>query len=175
MDQRKIDSISPDRIISLVKSALTDFYTCDRTLFREADESDAVSERTMAARIGFYLEMHKELLGDIEGLSVDMEYNRNFNEPKRIYSLFGRQQRNVIPDLLIHRRNSNADNLLVIEFKKGTPPWSEQQNDEEKLRYFTNPNHEYRYRFGMYIELHHWGARVTVYRNGNQAGTFEHR
>ena len=175
MEQRNIDNISMTQMISLVTAALTDFYARDHMLFRDKDESLSVSERAMAARIGIYLEMHRSIIGSFDDLSIDLEYNRNFNAPKSIYSLFNRQRRNVIPDLLIHKRNSNDDNLLVIEFKKGTPPYSERQNDEEKLRYFTDSHNEYRFRFGMYIELHHWGAYVDIYRNGHKVDGFVYR
>ena len=172
MEQRKIDTISMSQMVALVTAALTDFYTRDYMLFRDEDDALAVSERTMAARIGFYLEKHRRILGSFDDLSIDLEYNRNFNDPKSIYSLFSKQRRNVIPDLLIHMRNSNDNNLLVIEFKKGTPPNSERQNDEEKLRYFTDSHHEYHFRFGMYIELHYWGAHVDIYRNGHKVDGF---
>ena len=172
MDQPKTDRVTQTQIVALVTAALHDFYIRDQMLFRDLDDSNAVSERTMAARIGFYLERHRGIIGSLDELSIDLEYNRNFNAPKSIYSLMTQQRRNVIPDLLIHLRNSNEENFLVIEFKKGTPPRSQQLHDEEKLRYFTDPRWEYRYRYGMSIELHPHNARITLYREGHPVETF---
>ena len=44
---------------------------------------------------------------------LDCEYNRNMDDPKML-----NDDRRFIPDLIIHRRRSNENNLLVIEFKK---------------------------------------------------------
>ena len=37
---------------------------------------------------------------------------------------------------------------------------------------FTDPRWEYRYRYGMSIELHPHNARITLYREGHPVETF---
>ncbi|MDB4980144.1 MAG: hypothetical protein JWM82_896 [Myxococcales bacterium] len=49
--------------------------------------------------------------------NVDCEYNRDGHEPKTL-RLDDLTEDQVRPDIIIHRRGSNADNLVVIEAKK---------------------------------------------------------
>jgi hypothetical protein len=64
---------------------------------------------------------------------VDSEYGRQLTTPKRAQL----QQESdgvfplLTPDILIHRRGSDADNLLAIEAKKARQP---DEHDEEKIR-----------------------------------------
>lgn len=43
---------------------------------------------------------------------------------------------NVFPDLIIHERKNNDNNLLVVEFKKGPAKTSDKAEDIKKLKYF---------------------------------------
>jgi hypothetical protein len=65
---------------------------------------------------------------------VDCEYDRLFQEAKRM-RIRGDLAR-VIPDIIIHHRNTKK-NLLVIEAKKDDDPQGEAA-DLEKLREFRN-------------------------------------
>lgn len=56
--------------------------------------------------------------------NVDCEYNRHFDDPKRL-NLKRRQAKDreirattVFPDIIVHKRDSDTDNLLVLEMKK---------------------------------------------------------
>ncbi|WP_416777541.1 hypothetical protein ACNFJN_04930 [Xenorhabdus budapestensis] len=55
--------------------------------------------------------------------NIDCEYNRNMEVVKRlIYAVSPTEEaceRNVVPDIIIHRRMTN-DNLLAVEIKKST-------------------------------------------------------
>ncbi|MES3204229.1 hypothetical protein QDQ60_13715 [Klebsiella aerogenes] len=57
------------------------------------------------------------------GWDIDCEYNRNMDVVKRlIYAVSPTGEvceRNVVPDIIIHRRMTN-DNLLAVEIKKST-------------------------------------------------------
>ncbi len=78
-----------------------------------------INERTFVFRFGHYL------ANDLEnntGYSVDVDYNRCFDDPKR-------QNNNlIIPDLIIHKRGIN-DNLVAIEFKKN----NDSSKDRDRL------------------------------------------
>ncbi|MFB9887892.1 hypothetical protein [Balneatrix alpica] len=69
---------------------------------------------------------------------VDCEYNRDIEKIKRlIYAISpngSASERNVVPDIIIHRRMTN-DNLIAIEVKKST---NQEQSfkDRSKLRAF---------------------------------------
>ena len=73
------------------------------------------------------------------GYDVDVEYNRHGGDPKRLKlpprRALDRELRatNVFPDILVHKRNTDEHNLLVLEMKK---PGEELEYDELKLRAF---------------------------------------
>lgn len=136
------ENISFDEVKAFVGAALREFYIHDGQLLEYDTMDAAVAERCMVFHIGWYM---LDLLRSTPKLSwanIDCEYNRNFAHPKSMYmqTLKGIREKikDAVPDLLIHRRRSNEDNLLVIEFKKGKAAQTGIQNDEQKLEYFTN-------------------------------------
>ncbi|MEQ1852787.1 MAG: hypothetical protein ABMA01_14505 [Chthoniobacteraceae bacterium] len=74
---------------------------------------------------------------------VDCEYNRDGKMPKRI-SLPKRPCKNIFPDIIVHRRG-RADNLLIIEAKKGGATAKEIAYDRKKLKAYISGNLGYRY------------------------------
>ena len=72
---------------------------------------------------------------------VDVEYNRHFADSKRLNlpprKALDRELRatTVFPDILVHCRNTDEKNLLVLELKK---PGEDLEYDELKLRAFRN-------------------------------------
>ena len=166
MDRKQ--QVSLDEIIMIINDSLKMFYDKDSILLEYKTEDEAVAERCMVFRIGWYLRDRIRELSKFNGTDVDCEYNRNFNHPKSMYirTLEKIQKKNVIPDLLVHKRKTNNRNLLVIEFKKGNPPVKQKQDDEMKLAYFTDSNEEYGYDYGLYIELYKKKAKIKVYQNG---------
>lgn len=82
-------------------------------------------ERTLAHRLAVYLE------GQFDNYSVDLEYSRLGEVPKR---LDGRGFDRVLPDIVVHRRG-HRDNLLVVEIKKSSSRLG-YQDDREKLAAF---------------------------------------
>ena len=82
-----------------------------------------LSERCIAARLAMYLQ---PLFPDH---SVDVEYNRAGDTPKRLdlpadcanyRDDDGRSL--VVPDIIVHNRGAEGPNLLVVELKKTTNP-----------------------------------------------------
>ncbi len=73
------------------------------------------------------------------GYDVDVEYNRHGEDPKRLNlpprRALDRELRatTVFPDILVHKRNTDEDNLLVLEMKK---PGEDLGYDEIKLKAF---------------------------------------
>lgn len=77
-----------------------------------------VNERSITHRLAMYLQTV------IHDLNVDVEYNRNLGEIKQITgvnkkttTLDDSDACSVYPDIIVHKRNS-AENYLVIETKK---------------------------------------------------------
>lgn len=132
-----------NKIIFLVTKSLQTLYEKDCEII-----SNHTNERAIVFRFGIYFnnEVEKNKLNYLNYLNykVDIEYNRNIEEPKRLKS-----EKIVIPDLILHKRGSNDNNLLVIEFKTF---WnSNQEEDTKKIENFCNSKGEYKYRYGISI------------------------
>jgi len=84
---------------------------------------------------------------------VDAEYNRigANGDPKRLNlpADFGTKNGRVIPDIIVHRRGNNDENLLVAELKMESNS-QPHDRDHEKLRAFVE---QLGYRVGAFIEL----------------------
>lgn len=116
-----------------------------------------VNERSITHRLAVYLEEQ------FPGWHVDCEYNRLGAEPKRIHEIRTQLDsatgepmaedtigRTVYPDVVIHRRGTD-ENLLVLELKKSSNPLP-RSLDEDKIRaYRSEP--QLGYQFGAYVEV----------------------
>lgn len=164
------NNISFDEIKELINAALGEFYSKDSMLLDYNTENEAVAERCMVFRIGWYMLEKMKYMSQMQCFDLDCEYNRNFDHPKGMYRLtlegLSEKIKDAIPDLLIHKRKSNENNLVIVEFKKGSPSSCEKANDEEKLVYFTDTNKEYGYSLGFYIELHKKSVNIKVFQEG---------
>lgn len=138
----------------MVNISLDSLYTNDFQLIDRA-----VNERAVVFRFGTYL---NELLRNstFQGYHLDCEYNRNLGDIKRTRNF----PNGVIPDVLIHRRNSNVNNVLVIEFK-GHWNKSDRETDHKKIIDFTsqNRNDHYKYGIGAVIELERHAPQIQYY------------
>ena len=71
--------------------------------------------------------------------NVDVEYNRHGDDPKRLNlparRALDRELRatTVFPDIVVHKRNTDEENILVLEMKK---PGEDIAYDKLKLRAF---------------------------------------
>jgi hypothetical protein len=105
-----------------VYSGIRELMTRDRSLLiRDA------SERAISHRLALYLEEK------FPNHNVDCEYNRDGRAPKmlrtieriiqprrRCLNLRSTIAVTVYPDIIVHQRETNAENLLVIEVKKSS-------------------------------------------------------
>lgn len=82
-------------------------------------------------------------------------------------------QRFVYPDIIVHRRGDNENNLLILEMKKSSSK-KDFEYDREKLRRFTSPDYEneLNYAWGAFV---HIGVRketgdydIEWYQNGEK-------
>ena len=107
-----------------------------------------VHEQTLSTRLACYLSSYYETQ-KWWNYNVDCEYNRNFNNPKILENISNKN--GVRPDIIIHKRWSNDDNLLVIEIKKDSNSEIWSWNDDEKLKWFTSPDDVYQYKYWVYL------------------------
>lgn len=50
---------------------------------------------------------------------VDLEYNKNYRDPKKIIIDENNNVKAIRPDIIVHKRDTNTYNLIVFEIKKG--------------------------------------------------------
>ena len=105
-------------------------------------------EQSAAFRFAIYLNDSIKRIEWLNDLQIDIEYNKNGLEPKRI----PRRQNGVKPDLIIHSRGNNNKNVLVVEIKGW---WNEESRDADKIKLedFTHQDGEYKYGLGVFLEL----------------------
>lgn len=110
-----------------------------------------VNERSITHHLAIYLQR------EFQGWDVDVEYNRDGHGPKRLFVSSDvpsddTNARTVYPDIIVHRRGTNNENLLVIEVKKND---GDHEFDERKLVEFTKPvtNNGLGYQWGVHLIL----------------------
>lgn len=105
-----------------------------------------VGERTIVAKLAAYLK------GVFPSHDVDVEYNRHGLDPKTVElssECYGGGDHRIFPDVIVHRRSEDRQNLLVIEVKKSTNR-EPRACDEAKIRALKD---QYGYEYGVMIEL----------------------
>lgn len=123
-----------------IEQALDKLYSRD-SLIIHRNKNNHTGERSIVFRFGMYFDEYcrQRMLN----YNVDEEYNRNIDDVKMLSNNL------VIPDLIVHKRHSNEDNLLVLEFKTW---WNKDQRaDKNKIKGFINPNGMYHYKYGAVI------------------------
>lgn len=66
-------------------------------------------------------------------LTLDCEYNRHLSNEKFLHLPYRQRPSKVFPDILVHERNSDEYNILVLEIKR---PGQRLDHDHEKLLAF---------------------------------------
>lgn len=69
--------------------------------------------------------------------------------------------------VLIYFFTSNRNNLLVIEFKKKNAETYDKENDRNKLMYLTDQKEDFKYNFGLFVELGSHEVYMEVYQEGS--------
>lgn len=133
-----------------------------------------VNERSITHKLAEHLQY---VIGN--EFDVDCEYNRNIDDDsncKKIYlfkskiekisdftgkkfklvEAFGDKycELSVFPDIIVHKRGRNTENLLAIEVKKSTSNITNEY-DFLKLRNYTDPTelNNLRYKYGVFIRF----------------------
>lgn len=127
-----------------------------------------LNEKTIAHRLAVYLE------NDFKGFDIDCEYNgyvTAHNNRKYIKILKEKAielgiskdnnnnnrdivTRKIFPDIIVHKRGDNFNNLLIIEIKKSTSNEPYEWDFEKLKRYTSNEyQNDLEYQFGAFIEL----------------------
>ncbi len=141
---------------SAIDIALNEVYQKDFYLIEHK-----VHERSIVNRFSIYFQ--KSLAStEFATLNLDFEYSKNHADPKRTVNF----KNGTYPDIILHRRGSNEDNILIIEFKTW---WdSNTITDIQKLKDFTNQNGQYKYGMGFSIVFNRERCLLqkTLVKNG---------
>ncbi len=173
MDEKQISII-----LSLLKQSVDLLYENDNYLIK-----NSVHEQDISHRIAHYLE---NLLKNHDwfvknGYSIDVEYNRNFDDSKRVYrncktcsngnECYIKNSHYAIddyesicrPDIIIHKRGGNEQNIIAIEIKTNL---KKSPKDYAKLAVFSCRNSEYKYELGIFINITE--AKYKYFKNGQK-------
>ena len=128
-----------------INTAVKDFEARHSTLLEVK-----ANERSMTHKLAECLQ--KEFIG----WDVDCEYNRKGFDPKRLnltpVSILSDDENatTVYPDIIVHQRIKQENNLLVIEAKKVELGADNTKHDREKLRAFLS---QLGYKFAVLVKF----------------------
>ena len=151
-------------LITLVKEAVKKCYIDDKTLIERNMEQASV------ARIFYYMQRKIDTnikFKQLREYNLDCEYNKNMYTPKRLVE----DERGKRPDIILHKRMSNNNNLLILEFKNGINNLHQDNlinDDYDKLKAFTNQNGIYKYFLGVSVKLNDEEPVYVFFQNGQE-------
>lgn len=139
-----------ERVKQLIEKSLNRLIVEDRHILVVN-----INERSLTHRLAMYLDQElKNFFPELVGFSVDCEYNRDGDLPKKLITTISEIESNnteavtVYPDIIIHKPDSTPNsNFLVIEAKKSNNTRSQAVfDDKRKLRaYQIDLNYKYAY------------------------------
>jgi len=124
-----------------------------------------VKEECINHRLACYLERLLSEYGG--GYSVDLEYDKNYNDPKKIIIDENKNIKAIRPDIIIHERETNDNNLIAFEIKKNYTDKHDLKKIKELLR---NP---YNYKYGCLISYLPTRKYIKVKLLSNQGKNVE--
>ena len=146
-----------EKLRTIVNSAIDNFNQNEINLIKLD-----VSERCICAKFASYVEKSIDN-PEFKSYNVDVEYNRNENDIKRLDNNNARNN-GIVVDLIVHERGINRpkSNLICIEMKKGYRRLNKKKLEEDKnrLKKLTLENSEYHYLAGYMILAEKNGLRI---------------
>jgi hypothetical protein len=143
-----------DEIIRRLQHCLSKLYSDDYDLIERHNY-----EVTISAKIAQYLFL------EFKEYDVDCEYNKHLDDDKHSSEL----NKNIRPDIVIHQRGTDDNNLVCIEIKKFKNN-SDRSIDINKVRTLSKLDGEYHYKLGVFLDLAPvYNEMIVLYFiNGNQ-------
>ena len=115
-----------------IKRAISKFIKNDRDVLYK----NRVNEMAISHRIAVYLEE------EFSRYNIDCEYSKNIKNLKS-----DDLDKTIRPDIIIHKRDSNIDNFIIIEVKRGSKNTNLARKDIKKLKRIKNLS----YKFMLFI------------------------
>ena len=152
-------------LITLLKDAVAKCYQNDKTLI------DRSMEQASVTRICIYmyeLINNDNRFNSLRSYNLDCEYNKNDEHIKET----PRCPNGTRPDLVLHKRGQNDNNILVVEFKPRRAHNKKDAStnkyiDEVKLEDFT-AHGVYNYQLGVWVKLHKRKAKYIYFKHGQK-------
>lgn len=143
-----------EKIEKYLKNALDELYNNDQFLIcnqpcrsNQPDVHHHVGERAIVFRLAHYLSNDIERDSEFANYNLDCEYNRNGRNTKRLPSF----PHGTFPDIIIHERGTNDNNLFVCEVKTY---WNTNNADDvKKIQQFIDKDGEYKFRYGLSLKI----------------------
>lgn len=150
-----------ERFKYILNEAINMLYQNDRCLITRGG-----MEQACVSRIYYYLQTLINMDNDLKEYNLDCEYNKNGEEAKWCTDISTGEIFKTRPDLILHKRNTNNNNKVIMEFKGW---WNKETNsDIRKLKAFTNQNGTYRYELGIFVKLDRRNPNYRYFRNSQE-------
>ena len=134
-----------EMLLEVIKKAIKEFYNKEIFLIE-----NGVCERCVMYKFAQYLQEELKKYKSFEKYDLDCEYNRNKHKPKKTR----RFKKGTYPDIIIHKRGENDNNLAIIECKMRRESWKREKGDivkdKEKIEDFTDHN-QYAFNCGIIL------------------------
>ncbi len=134
-----------DKLEGIVKDSLKKLRRLDKKLLEIN-----VNERTITHKLAEYLQQN------FPEFNVDCEYNRfedlvkKLELPKDKINWDDIEAKTVFPDIIIHKRGIQENNLLVIEVKKSS---NINSGDFDRMKLHTFRQEPYSYTYGLFLRI----------------------
>lgn len=108
-------------------------------------------EVTISSKLAQYI------FNEFPRYDVDCEYNKHLDGEKKVDEL----NQNIRPDIIIHRRGTDENNLVYIEIK--TDHNRElRTHDYDKIKAMTKQKEKYRYSLGLFIDFNRDKEKLNI-------------
>lgn len=137
--------LSKDEIEGKIKASLLKLRKQDKYLL-----DNNLNERTITYKLATYIQQ------EFQDFNVDCEYNRfddlvkKIKVPKSNVNWDDTEARTVFPDIIIHKRGKQENNLLVIEIKKSS---NSDSGDIDRMKLKALIEYPYNYKFGLFLRI----------------------
>jgi len=141
-----------DEIKRRIEYCIDTIYINDSDLFIRNNY-----EVTISTKLAQYLFV------EFRNYDVDCEYNKHFDGRKIVEEL----DAEVRPDIVIHKRGIDKDNLVCIEIKKEQNS-SNRGYDYQKIEMLTKLYGKFKYKLGVFIDfaVNKEDLRIVYFENG---------
>lgn len=138
-------TFSKDEIEGKVKASLRKLRKHDKYLL-----DNNLNERTITYKLATYIQE------EFQDFNVDCEYNRfddlvkRIEVPKYNVNWDDTEARTIFPDIIVHKRGTQENNLLVIEIKKSS---NSDSGIIDRMKLKALIKYPYNYKFGLFLRI----------------------